>query len=513
MKHSLREKTKEKAHEAVWSVLPIMLIVLLLAFTIAPIPTGILAQFLLGGILVIGGMIFFTMGAELSMTPMGERVGGSLLRTKKLWVIVIVGFILGVIITISEPDLQVLAEQVSSVPNLVLIMSVALGVGVFLVAALLRILFGIALAPILFIFYTIIVILALFVPKNFLAVAFDSGGVTTGPMTVPFIMALGVGISAIRNDKHAENDSFGLVALCSIGPIIAVLTLGMLYSTDSSFAEDIIYEVSDSVELGKVFLQRFPRYFKEIALSLMPIFIFFEIFQLISLKLNKKLHIKICIGLVYTYVGLVFFLTGANVGFIPAGNYLGTVLASLPYKWIIIPIGMIIGYFIVKAEPAVYVLMKQVEELTDGDISGKSMQISLSVGVAVSVGLSMLRVLCQISILYLLIPGYVIALILTRFVPKIFTAIAFDSGGVASGPMTATFLLPLAQGACIALGGDVVTDAFGVVAMVAMTPLITIQILGVIYTVRNKNTDKTEPEVFTVADIYADIDDDMIIEL
>lgn len=513
MKHSLREKTKEKAHEAVWSVLPIMLIVLLLAFTIAPIQTGILAQFLLGGILVIGGMIFFTMGAELSMTPMGERVGGSLLRTKKLWVIVIVGFILGVIITISEPDLQVLAEQVSSVPNLVLIMSVALGVGVFLVAALLRILFGIALAPILFIFYTIIVILALFVPKNFLAVAFDSGGVTTGPMTVPFIMALGVGISAIRNDKHAENDSFGLVALCSIGPIIAVLTLGMLYSTDSSFAEDIIYEVSDSVELGKVFLQRFPRYFKEIALSLMPIFIFFEIFQLISLKLNKKLHIKICIGLVYTYVGLVLFLTGANVGFIPAGNYLGTVLASLPYKWIIIPIGMIIGYFIVKAEPAVYVLMKQVEELTDGDISGKSMQISLSVGVAVSVGLSMLRVLCQISILYLLIPGYVIALILTRFVPKIFTAIAFDSGGVASGPMTATFLLPLAQGACIALGGDVVTDAFGVVAMVAMTPLITIQILGVIYTVRNKNTDKTEPEVFTVADIYADIDDDMIIEL
>lgn len=515
MKHSLREKTKEKAHEAVWSVLPIMLIVLLLAFTIAPIPTGILAQFLLGGILVIGGMIFFTMGAELSMTPMGERVGGSLLRTKKLWVIVIVGFILGVIITISEPDLQVLAEQVSSVPNLVLIMSVALGVGVFLVAALLRILFGIALAPILFIFYTIIVILALFVPKNFLAVAFDSGGVTTGPMTVPFIMALGVGISAIRNDKHAENDSFGLVALCSIGPIIAVLILGMLYSTDSSFAEDIIYEVSDSVELGKVFLQRFPRYFKEIALSLMPIFIFFEIFQLISLKLNKKLHIKICIGLVYTYVGLVFFLTGANVGFIPAGNYLGTVLASLPYKWIIISIGMIIGYFIVKAEPAVYVLMKQVEELTDGDISGKSMQISLSVGVAVSVGLSMLRVLCQISILYLLIPGYVIALILTRFVPKIFTAIAFDSGGVASGPMTATFLLPLAQGACIALGGDVVTDAFGVVAMVAMTPLITIQILGVIYTVRNKNenTDKTEPEVFTVADIYADIDDDMIIEL
>ena len=502
----VREKMKEKTKESVSAVVPIMLIVLLLGFTIAPLSPSILVEFIVGAVLVIIGMVFFSLGAELSMTPMGERVGGSMLRTKKLWMIVAIGFILGVIITISEPDLQVLAGQVAAVPNMVLILSVAVGVGVFLVAALLRILFGIPLAPLLLVFYAIVFALAMFVPKDFLAVAFDSGGVTTGPMTVPFIMALGVGISSIRNDKHAGNDSFGLVSLCSIGPILAVLILGMVYSTEGNFTTTAISEVSDSVELGKLFLYEIPKYLKEIALSLLPIVVFFGVFQIFAPKMNKKSLIKIC-------VGLVLFLTGANVGFIPAGNYLGSVLASLSFRWIIVPIGMIIGYFIVKAEPAVYVLMHQVEELTSGSISGKSMQISLSVGVAVSVGLSMIRVLTGISILYFLIPGYGIALILTLFVPKIFTAIAFDSGGVASGPMTATFLLPLAQGACLAVGGNIVTDAFGVVAMVAMTPLITLQILGVIYRIKDSRRANVPQTVTPVVDMFAELSDDAIIEL
>lgn len=281
------------------------------------------------------------------------------------------GLFLGVIITISEPDLQVLAAQVPSVPNMVLILSVAAGVGAFLVVALLRILFGIALAPLLVVFYGVIFVIARFVPDNFLAVAFDSGGVTTGPMTVPFIMALGVGISAIRNDKHAENDSFGLVALCSIGPVLAVLLLGLVYPAQGSYVAADVPEAFNSVELGRLFLSEIPYYLKEIAGSLLPIVFFFGIFQLVSIQLHKKTLIKICVGLLYTYVGLVLFLTGANVGFIPAGNYLGTVMASLPCPWILVPVGMVIGYFIVKAEPAVYVLMKQVEELTDGEISGK----------------------------------------------------------------------------------------------------------------------------------------------
>lgn len=511
----IREKMKEKTKESVSAVVPIMLIVLLLGFTIAPLSPSILVEFIVGAVLVIIGMVFFSLGAELSMTPMGERVGGALLRTKKLWMIIAIGFVLGIIITISEPDLQVLAGQVASVPNMTLILSVAVGVGAFLVVALLRILIGIPLAPLLLVFYAVVFILAMFVPDDFLAIAFDSGGVTTGPMTVPFIMALGVGISAIRNDKHAGNDSFGLVSLCSIGPIFAVLVLGLVYSTEGNFTESIQTEISNSVELGKLFLFEIPVYLKEIAISLLPIVVFFGVFQIISAnKMHKNALIKICVGLVYTYVGLVLFLTGANVGFIPAGNYLGSVLASLPYKWIIVPIGMIIGYFIVKAEPAVYVLMHQVEELTSGDISGKSMQISLSIGVAVSVGISMIRVLTGVSIMYFLIPGYGIALLLTLFVPKIFTAIAFDSGGVASGPMTATFLLPLAQGACLAVGGNVVTDAFGVVAMVAMTPLITLQILGLVYRIKNSKSAKAQaPVAASVSQLYAELDDDTIIEL
>lgn len=294
---------------------------------------------------------------------MGERVGGNLVKTKKLWFIIGTGFVLGMMITISEPDLQVLARQVLSVPNMVLILSVALGVGLFLAIALIRILVGFALAPLLILFYLLIFLLAMLAPADFLAVAFDSGGVTTGPMTVPFIMDLGVGISAIRNDRHAEDDSFGLVALCSIGPILAVLILSLVYQTEGSFSPEIGRNIATSVEVGQLFFEAVPDYMKEIAVSLLPITVFFGLFQMFSLKLEKKTLSKILIGLVYTYIGLVLFLTGANVGFIPAGNALGTVLAALPYSWILIPLGMLIGYFIVKAEPAVYVLMKQVEEL------------------------------------------------------------------------------------------------------------------------------------------------------
>lgn len=333
-------------------------------------------------------------------------------------------------------------------------------------------------------------------------------------MTVPFIMALGVGIAAIRNDRHASDDSFGLVALCSIGPILAVLILGMIYNPgDSSYTPAAVPEISNSVELWELFHVALPTYLEEIAISLLPIVFFFAIFQITVLRLSRRSLRKIVIGLVYTYIGLVLFLTGANVGFIPAGNYLGQVIASVDYNWIIIPIGMLIGFFIVKAEPAVYVLNKQVEEITDGGISAKAMGTALSIGVAVSIGIAMLRVLTGIPILWFLIPGYAIAIGISFFVPKIFTAIAFDSGGVASGPMTATFLLPLAQGACIAVGGNIVTDAFGVVAMVAMTPLITIQLLGMFYQLQKRRDAKKEQPVLTPALQFEMLDDDAIIDL
>ena len=405
-----------------------------------------------------------------------------------------------------------LAQQVPSIPNAVLILCVAVGVALFLVIALLRMLFGIPLPHLLVAFYLLVFGLASLVPSSFLAVAFDSGGVTTGPMTVPFIMALGVGIASIRNDRHAADDSFGLVALCSIGPILSVLILALVYRPDSSaYAPPVLPVIRDSVALWDLFRTALPTYLKEIAVSLLPIILFFGAMQLTLLKLSRRNLKRIGIGLLYTYAGLVLFLTGANVGFIPAGNYLGQVMAGLRHNWVIVPVGMVIGYFIVRAEPAVYVLNKQVEEVTDGAISARAMGTSLSVGVALSVGLAMVRVLTGISILWFLIPGYVIALTISFFVPKIFTAIAFDSGGVASGPMTATFLLPFAQGACVTVGGDIVSDAFGVVAMVAMTPLITIQVLGL--AARFQARRKAAAPLPEAARRFAQLPDDAIIEL
>ena len=488
-----RSKLNEKLQESLAAVLPILAIVLILSFTIAPLPTSVLMAFLFGAVLLVVGMMFFSLGAELAMSPMGERVGACITKTRRVGIMLTLGFLLGFLITISEPDLQVLANQVQAVPNMVLIVTVAVGVGLFLCFAMLRMLLSVPLNTMLVGFYIVVFVLAMFVPKDFLAVAFDSGGVTTGPMTVPFIMAMGVGVSAIRSDKHSANDSFGLVALCSIGPILAVLILSLIF------------------RLWQLFFVAFPTYFKEIAVSLLPIAAFFAVFDLVSLHLERKQLIRIGVGLAYTYLGLVIFLTGVNVGFMPAGNYLGSVIAGLSCNWIIIPIGMLIGYFIVMAEPAVYVLMRQVEELTDGAIPGSAMKHSLSIGVAVSVGLAMIRVLTGISIFYLLVPGYAVAIALSFFVPKLFTAIAFDSGGVASGPMATTFLLPFAMGACSAVGGNIVTDAFGVVAMVAMTPLLTIQGLGLIYRLRTKHG-AVAPAPAVSGDAFA-LDDLAIIDL
>ena len=508
----LKEKLLEKLEETLKAVLPVLAIVLVLCFTIAPLEPGILLAFLLGAVLLIAGMMFFTLGAEMSMTPIGENVGTSMTQTRKLPVMVFLTFLLGFIVTISEPDLQVLAEQVPSVPNLTLVLSVAFGVGVFLVASLLRMLYRISLAHMLLVLYGIVFALAFFAPGDYIAVAFDAGGVTTGPMTVPFIMAFGIGISAIRSDERAEDDSFGLVALSSVGPILSVLVLSLLYRPESTgYVPEQMPEIRDSVELWGLFGREFPEYIKEIGVSLLPIVLFFLVFQLVFRQLQKRMLIRIAVGMVYTFAGLVLFLTGVNAGFMPAGNYLGQVLADVPYKWVIVPVGMIIGYFIVRAEPAVFVLTRQVEDITSGTISAGAMSLSLSIGVAVSIGLAMVRVLTGISVFWFVLPGYGAALLLSFFVPKIFTAIAFDSGGVASGPMTATFLLPFAIGACISTGGDIVTDAFGVVAMVAMTPLITIQVMGLVFGLRSRYLERVEAQ--KAESVFAELPDDEIIEL
>ena len=477
----INEPLKEKIIESVTAVVPITIIVFLLSVSITPLSTGTFLLFLFGALMLIFGMGLFTLGADMAMIPMGEGIGVSLSKARSRFIPLFVCLLLGILITIAEPDLQVLAEQVPAIPNMTLILTVAAGVGIFLVVAELRMILKIPLSYTLFAFYLIVFALAYFTPDNFIPVSFDSGGVTTGPITVPFIMALGIGMASVRSDKNSSNDSFGLIALCSIGPILSVLLLGVFYSPDEAvYNAKTLAELSTTRAVAKEFMIALPAYMEEVGIAILPIVILFAGFQLIFRRFHGVGLLKIVAGLVYTYFGLVLFLTGVNVGFMPAGQNIGVQVARGDFKWFLIPMGMVNGYYIVKAEPAVKVLTKQVEEVSNGFISQKSIEHSLSIGVALSVGLAMLRILTGISILWFLIPGYAVSLFLTFFVPQIFTGIAFDSGGVASGPMTATFLLPLAMGACEAVGGNILTDAFGIVAMVAMTPLLTIQLLGLI---------------------------------
>ena len=475
----MNKKLKLKIHESLSAVIPITLIVLALGMTVVPMELSTLMLFLAGAALLILGMGFFTLGADMAMMPIGEQVGTQLTRSKRLWLIVAACFVIGVIITVAEPDLQVLARQTPAVPDRVLIFTVAAGVGFFLVVSFLRILFGWNLSWLLIGFYIVVFALAAFVPDAFLAVAFDSGGVTTGPHYSAVHHGAGSGPdSRARRQKRRERQ---------LRPCGAVQHRAHPFRAhpghDLQPRRGRLYAAVHSghcphAELWLEFGHALPDYAKEVLLALAPILAFFVVFQVFFLKLRRKALVKILVGMLYTLVGLTLFLTGVNVGFMPAGNYIGKQLAELPYNWVLVPLGMLIGYYIVKAEPAVLVLNKQVEEITSGAIPGRAMSTSLSIGVAMSIGLSMVRVLTGISIFWLLIPGYLAAITMSFLHAEDLHRHCLDSGGVASGPMTATFLLPFAMGACDAIGGSIITDAFGVVAMVAMTPLITIQMLG-----------------------------------
>ena len=488
---------KEKIMEAFSSVFPITAIVLIISVVLTPMPSGTILMFLAGAALLIIGMGFFMLGADMAMMPMGEGVGVELTKSSKVFLIIIVTLVIGFIISIAEPDLQVLGRQTPAIDSWVLIATVSVGVGLFLVIAVLRILIRIPLSILLLIFYVIIFAVALLAPdyiNTFIPVAFDSGGVTTGPITVPFILAVGIGVASVRADKDSQDDSFGLVALCSVGPILAVLLLGIYYKPGSAAVPlSQIPDASTSRDVVRHFIITLPDYLREVSLSLGAIVVCFVFLQLFTKRYKKHQLGRIAVGFLYTLIGLVIFLTGVNVGFFPVGRILGFGLANDPaLKWILVPLGILVGYFIVAAEPAVHVLNKQVEEISGGSITQKMMNRGLSIGMAIALAGTMLRILLRIPIMWILIPGYSFALILTFFVPKIFTGIAFDSGGVCSGPMTSTFLLPLAMGTCEGVGGDMMIDAFGIVAMVAMTPLIIIQLMGLIYKFKQRESHEVQ---------------------
>ncbi len=501
-----RDLLLEKIRESMDSVLPVVVIVAVLCLIWVPVQNDLMLAFLIGAVFLVAGMGLFTMGSELSMTQIGSHIGAQLTKSRKTWLILTGGFLLGVAVTVSEPDLQVLAANVPAIDTTVLIIVVSVGVGLFLMLSLLRILKAIPLRVMLAACYLVVLALALLADREFLAVAFDSGGVTTGPMTVPFIMALGMGVASIRSDARAQEDSFGLVGLCSIGPILAVLILGFIYrSAPDGSTESTVASYADTVTLGRGYLNAIPESLKEVGVAMLPIVVFFLIFQVAALRLKRAPFTRIVIGLVMTVAGLMLFLTGVNVGFSSLGYMLGTRLAEPQWRFLLIPLSMVMGWFIINAEPAVHVLNKQVEQLSAGVVSARAMGISLSIAVSAAMGLSMLRVLTGLSIFWIVIPGYLVAMALTFCVPSTFTAIAFDSGGVASGPLTAAFVLPFATGAVSAMGGNIMTDAFGLVALVAMMPLITVQIMGVIYVISSRRK-----AVVQTAPAYADTD---IIEL
>ena len=499
-----RGKLLEKFKEATASVLPIVIIVGVMCLTFVPMRADLMLSFLIGSMMLIVGMGLFTLGSDVSMTPIGTHMGAKLTKSRNLPLILIVSFLLGIAVTVSEPDLTVLADNVPAIDTTVLIVTVGVGVGIFLMLSMLRILFKIPLKWLLIGLYGLVFLLSALASPDYWAVSFDSGGVTTGPMTVPFIMALGVGVASIRSDANAQGDSFGLVALCSVGPILAVLLLSFFYpgapaAGDAAMAEEIM----NTVQLGKSYLHTLPHEIVNVTMALLPIVAFFLLFQVTALHLRRIPFLRIIMGLLVTLIGLVLFLTGANVGFQKLGVALGAQIADLgPWRYLLVPIAMLMGWFIINAEPAVHVLNKQVEELSAGTISEAAMHYALAIAVAAANGLAMLRVLSGVSIMWIILPGYLIALALTLVVPPTFTAIAFDSGGVASGPLTATFMLPFAMGACQALGGNIMLDAFGLVAMVAMMPLITVQIMGLIYVIKTRKAAHV-PE-------FAYADDDVI---
>ena len=473
---------RSKITEALISALPITVIVYLIALLPWFDFSGVeLVTFTVGAVMLILGIALFNMGADLAMTPMGTHVGAGLSRQKKLSLLLTVCFVLGLLITVAEPDLQVLAKQVSSVMNgTVLIYAVGIGVGLFLVISILRIVFKRRLSMILMLFYMLLFAMALMLAVHdnmaLMPMAFDSGGVTTGPITVPFIMALCVGISSVLGDRRSQENSFGMVALCSVGPVLAVLALGMFSTSDLAYT---VPDYTVSQDIPGAFLTAAGHTAKEVGIALGMIVVFFLICLIIFLRLPKRQLLRIGVGVLLTYAGLVIFLTGVNVGFMPIGYKLGGALADMN-PWIVTGLGLLMGVLVVLAEPAIHVLNQQVEEITQGYITRRSMLAGLCIGVGAAIALSMVRIIFDFSLAYYIIPGYFISLALSLFVPPVYTAIAFDSGGVASGPMTSGFILPFAIGVCVGVQGEaaVLRDAFGVVALVAMAPLITIQLLG-----------------------------------
>lgn len=480
----------EKFKEVLISVLPITLLVVILSLTLVPIETHLMLRFLLGALLIVVGLTIFLFGVDLGITPIGNLLGNHITKSNKVWIVIISGLILGFFISVAEPDLHILANQVALVSanvitKLEIIIFVSVGIALLLTIGFLRVIYNKSLNLLLTIIYGIILIISLFTSQEFLAISFDASGATTGALTVPFILALSMGISSLKKGKSSEGDSFGLVGIASTGAILAVMIMSVLKGTNE-ISGSLNSSLSDSTAVILPFINKLPTMLFEVALALLPIVVIFVFFQVIAFKLKKKPFKRILKGLLYTLIGLVLFLTGVNAGFMDVGSLVGYNVASIDNKAVLIGIGALLGLVVILAEPAVYVLTKQIEDVTSGYLKRKVVLVALSLGVSLAVGLSMLRIIIpEIKLWHYLLPGYILAIVLSYLIPKLFVGMSFDSGGVSSGPMTATFILAFAQGAAEAIeGANVLVDGFGLIAMVALMPIIALEILGLIFKIK-----------------------------
>lgn len=487
---------KKKLKESFASVLPISAIVILLSITLCPLDANTYITFAISAILMIVGIALFTLGTDISMSQMGESIGKSLCKSKKLSLMLICTAFIGFIITFAEPDLAILAGQIADMGILssefLFISVVSIGVGLFLLFAILKVVFRLRLSTILAIGYVFLFISCFFVPDYMIPISFDSGSVTTGPISVPFLISFGLGIASI---SHSDNDdnALGYIALSSLGPIIAVMFLGLFLPKDLTIIEST-ETVVETLPAMQAILHSILEYLKDVAITLLPIIVIFLIFQFTMLKLSKTTIKKILVGLLYTYIGVVLFLTGVNAGFLPVASKLGTTLASSNFKWILIPLSILLGYFIIAAEPAVHVLKKEVEEVTNGGIKQKTILICVSIGVACSVLLAMLKTLYNIPLLAILIPIYAIALILAFYNDNLFVSIAFDAGGTATGAMAVSFILPFISGVASVIN-SANAGGFGTIALIAAMPILSLQILGAIHTMGVRKSKKSRKKI------------------
>lgn len=484
----------ERMKENVAAVIPIAIVVLILKFTLVPLDTAAIFRFLVGSVLVIIGLSLFLVGVDIGITPLGTLTGSSLVKTNKLWIVLSVGFVLAFFISLAEPGLLVLATQVDfvtlgGISSTELLIVVSIGLALLVSLGFVRIFRNIPLYKWLFGCYIIVAVLSIFASPEFLAIAFDASGATTGILAVPFILALSVGVAGLRKDsKASEEDSFGLVAIASVGAILSVLVLS-LFSGTRTFADASLESVHiESQSILRPFLMLVPGALWESFISILPLLVGFVLLQRFLFKLTRRPFNRMFKGFIYAFVGLFLFLVGVNGGFMEVGSQIGYRLAQLDNKLWLIGTGFALGFFTIVAEPAVFVLRDQIEEVTAGYVKRKAVSSALSVGVGFAVSLSLIRILVPgIQLWHYLLPGYIVALSMMFFVPKLFVGIAFDAGGVATGPMTATFILAFTQGAASAFeGANVLSDGFGMISLVAMAPIITLQILGLLFQARSK---------------------------